>query len=108
MSSQSISNTACGNLVQQSLIQVALPVPLYRCFDYLPVQSNPPSSPLPGIGSRVQVPFGKRTLIGVVVAHVSADDSDIATGKLKAIDAVLDASPILDVQMMKVAKWLAA
>lgn len=108
MSSQSISNTACGNLAQQSLIQVALPVPLYRCFDYLPVQSNPPSSPLPGIGSRVQVPFGKRTLIGVVVAHVSADDSDIATGKLKAIDAVLDTSPLLDVQMMNFAKWLAA
>lgn len=110
-----IATVTAVDVANQPLVRVALPVPLYRCFDYLPIApinlsnpSEPTTNILPSIGSRVQVPFGRRTLVGVVIAHVSADDSDIAIDKLKAIDAVLDASPILDAQMISFAKWLAA
>lgn len=49
------------------LVQVALPVPLYRVFDY----SVPADFSLPKIGSRVEVSFGRQTLIGIVIAQIN-------------------------------------
>ena len=43
------------------VLQIALPVPLPGCYDYLYS-----GSPAPAQGTRVQVPFGRRTLVGVV------------------------------------------
>ena len=103
------------------LISVALPVPLYRVFDYLmPVnptsqgkanisQSTSIAPPnLPAIGTRVEVPFGRQTLIGIVVDHVSEADSLIPVNKLKAIKRILDDEPLLDADMLKLARWLAS
>lgn len=94
------------------LLQVALPVPLYRVFDYrLPADTtalpNGVSMPLPPVGSRVEVPFGRQTLIGIVIAHIAAADSDVPLNKLKPINKCLDAEPILDASMLKLAHWLA-
>lgn len=95
------------------LVQVALPVPLYRVFDYsVPADISPPKHPplqnaLPEIGSRVEVPFGRQTLIGIVVAHISQVDSSVPINKLKSINKWLDAEPILDDSMLKLAHWLA-
>ncbi len=55
------------------LVQVALPVPLYRVFDYsLPADMsalpNTTATQIPQIGSRVEVSFGRQTLIGIVVS----------------------------------------
>ena len=66
------------------VVQVALPVPLNRTFDY----RLPDNMALPVIGSRVMVPFGKRQALGVVVKH--SDKSEFAEDKLKAIELVLD------------------
>ncbi len=94
------------------LLQVALPVPLYRVFDYsLPADSsallNGTSAHIPPIGSRVEVSFGRQTLIGIVIAHIAATDSDVPINKLKPINKCLDADPILDSNMLKMAHWLA-
>ncbi|WP_296194210.1 MULTISPECIES: primosomal protein N' [unclassified Psychrobacter] len=94
------------------LLQVALPVPLYRVFDYRlpadkPTLPNGAAMALPPIGSRVEVPFGRQTLIGIVIAHVEEADSDVPTNKLKPINKCLDAEPILDSDMLKLAHWLA-
>ncbi len=98
------------------LVQVALPVPLYRVFDYsLPVDisaspnalPNNSSTQIPQIGSRVEVSFGRQTLIGIVVAHIAQADSDVPIKKLKPINKCLDAEPILDESMLKLAYWLA-
>ena len=94
------------------LLQVALPVPLYRVFDYsLPADSsalpNGTSTHIPPIGSRVEVSFGRQTLIGIVIAHIAAADSDVPINKLKPINKCLDADPILDSNMLKMAHWLA-
>ena len=91
------------------LLQVALPVPLYRVFDYsLPADSSAlphsTSAHIPPIGSRVEVSFGRQTLIGIVIAHIAAADSDVPFNKLKPINKCLDAEPILDNNMLKLAK----
>ena len=98
------------------LVQVALPVPLYRVFDYsLPADMsdlqnaspNNSSTQIPQIGSRVEVSFGRQTLIGIVVAHIAQADSDVPIKKLKPINKCLDAEPILDDSMLKLTYWLA-
>lgn len=86
------------------LLQVALPVPLYRVFDYsVPADSHV----LPAIGSRVEVSFGRQTLIGIVVALIAQTDSSVALDKLKPINKCLDDEPILDERMLNFASWLA-
>jgi primosomal protein N' (replication factor Y) len=91
------------------LVQVALPVPLYRVFDYsVPVDSiSVPKPVLPQIGSRVEVSFGRQTLIGIVVAHIAQEDSSVPNNKLKPINRCLDDTPILDEHMLALAHWLA-
>ena len=90
------------------LLQVALPVPLYRLFDYsLPNNSALNTSALPAIGSRVEVPFARQTLIGIVVAHIDKVNSDIPSNKLKPIIRSVDNEPILNTQMLALAQWLA-
>lgn len=84
------------------LIQVALPVPMYQAFDYL----IPSNFPLPNIGCRVTVPFGKanRTLVGIVIAQIH--NSNIDSTKLKSILDILDKQPILDKHLLNFAHWL--
>ncbi|WP_350560013.1 primosomal protein N' [Psychrobacter sp. CAL346-MNA-CIBAN-0220] len=86
------------------LVQVALPVPLYRVFDY-----NLPSDSLtlPDIGSRVEVSFGRQTLIGIVIAHITQANSSVPSNKLKPINHCLDDTPVLDERMLALAFWLA-
>ncbi|MDN5619544.1 MAG: primosomal protein N' [Psychrobacter sp.] len=90
------------------LVQVALPVPLYRVFDYgLPADMlDSPDSAMPPIGSRVEVSFGRQTLIGIVIAHVNKEESLVPVNKIKPINKCLDAVPILDPSMLKLAYWL--
>ncbi|MTI51153.1 MAG: primosomal protein N' [Alcanivorax sp.] len=71
----------------ESIIQVALPVPLPGCFDY----RLPAGSPTPPRGARVQVPFGRRTLVGLVHGH---QPSQFA--KLKNVQHVLDQEAVID------------
>lgn len=86
------------------LVQVALPVPLYRVFDYsVPADTQT----LPTIGSRVEVSFGRQTLVGIVVNYIARADSHVPSNKLKAISHSLDDAPILDDKMLVLATWLA-
>ncbi|MFB6348186.1 primosomal protein N' [Moraxella sp. ZJ142] len=84
------------------LAQVALAVPVGDFFDYL----CPADLPMPAIGVRVLVPFGHRTLVGVVVGHIAIDDSSVLMHKLKAIKQILDSTPIINHQLLKLANWL--
>jgi primosomal protein N' (replication factor Y) len=56
------------------------------------------------IGSRVGVPFGPRILQGFVVG-LSAK-SDMAAGKLKKIEQVLDLVPPLNPELVQLANWM--
>ena len=85
------------------IVQVAVPAPLYSCFDYLPPDVIDDTKLHPG--SRVQVPFGRRSRIGVVVGH--SDHSDIPINKLKAVQATLDRHPVLPAELLKLLRWAA-
>ena len=82
-----------------SVLRVALPVPLPRLFDYLP-----PPEGVGAVGSRVRVPFGSRTLVGVIAEVGPADP---AMGELKAAEALLDPAPLLRGELLDSLRWLA-
>lgn len=84
-----------------TIIQVALPVPLARLFDYLPKDEQ-----LPLKGVRVKVPFGRRQLIGIVVGY--ADHSDLPITQLKRLLAILDSQPLFSSTVWQLLQWAAA
>ncbi|WP_027696432.1 primosomal protein N' [Vibrio litoralis] len=84
--------------MQPNIAQVALPVPLDKCFDYLI-----PNYLFPVIGGRVSVPFGRQTLIGIVVGIV--DHSDFPIEQLKPIKACLDAKPVWPKSLYQLLHW---
>lgn len=82
------------------LIRVALNVPLHRFFDYLlPDELNAVK------GSRVIVPFGRQTKIGIVVDFPKT--SDVPIDKLKPIKNVLDLDTLFDDEMWQLLTWAA-
>ncbi|MBT8098240.1 MAG: primosomal protein N' [Gammaproteobacteria bacterium] len=74
----------------EPILRVAINVPLSRYFDYLPPTAGPSPSP----GARVRVPFGRRKVVGIVMA--TAADSELPRNKLKRAIAVLDDETLLD------------
>lgn len=73
------------------ILKVALPTPLRRLFDYLPNDDIAACQNIqPGV--RVQVPFGRRTLVGIVMNITQKSDIELA--KLKPIAALLDEKPL--------------
>ncbi len=84
------------------IYQVATPSPLRRLFDYLPPQaSHDPILP----GTRVIVPFGRREVVGIVIANKST--SDVTPDQLKTITTVLDGAPLFSPHMLELLQWAA-
>ncbi len=81
--------------------RVALDTPLRRTFDY----RIPEDGPLPSPGARVEVPFGRQRLVGVVVSLTN--QSELAAGKIKPIYGVLDSEPALDGPLLQLVVWAA-
>jgi len=81
-----------------SILRVALPVPLPTLFDYaagdIAVE----------VGCRVRVPFGRRSLVGIVVEQAT---QTAEPDRLKAIDAVLDEAPLLGGELLATLRWAA-
>ncbi len=88
------------------ILQVALDTPLRRLFDYLPPPDwDASSQTVPEPGIRVQVPFGRRQLVGVLVA-VSAE-SALPRERLRAASQLLDAVPVFDPATFGLLLWSA-
>ena len=86
----------------QAIYQVAIASPLRRLFDYLPpAQHTSELAP----GTRVTVPFGTRSVTGLVVGK-QAETSQPAS-KLKAITEVLDTAPLLPATLLDLLMWAA-
>lgn len=83
------------------VVQVALPVPLARNFDYL----LPPHLNHAVVGGRVSVPFGKRKAIGVVVGIV--EHSDFPLDQLKSVHEVLDSESLYPASLWRILLWAA-
>ena len=84
-------------------VQVAVPAPLYSCFDYRAPENYERQSLAPGC--RVEVPFGRRSHIGVIVGHSA--DTQVPASKLKAVKVALDAEPVLPAELLKLLRWAA-
>ncbi len=83
------------------ICKVAVPVPLDRLFDYLPPADCDPADLQ--VGARVLIPFGKRQLVGVLLAieHNSAVDTD----KLKQVIEILDRQSLLSDADLRLLRW---
>ncbi|GLR63699.1 primosomal protein N' [Marinospirillum insulare] len=82
-------------------IQVALPTPLRRLFDYRPVAGEP----LPQTGVRVKVPFGHRQLIGLVMGLT--ETSELSANRIKAALTYLDSQALFSQQHLDFISWVA-
>lgn len=85
------------------ILRVALPVPFFHLFDYLP-----PASVLAETvpkASRVRVPFGSRQLQGLVVKHATA--SDVPQHRLRRVDAVIDSQALVSTKWLDLVAWAA-
>ena len=86
-----------------SVLRVALPLPLPRLFDYLPPGDGPSDGP-GEVGCRVRVPFGSRSVIGVIAA-IGPPEPGVA--ELREAEAVLDPQPLLQGELLESLRWLA-
>ena len=89
------------------ILRVAVPTPLRRTFDYIFPENLliELDGDLPLPGSRVAIEFGRRTLVALIIEVT--DSSDIALEKLKPINDILDVSPILSPNLLKLFIWAA-
>jgi len=87
--------------VHKNILRIAVPSPLYRSFDYLLPAGIEPLALQAGV--RVRVPFGHRTVIGVLLDITT--ESAVASHKLKPALAVLDSEPLLNSDILSMVQW---
>ena len=79
------------------LIEVALPLPMPRTFTY---RIDRPVQP----GTRVEVSFGPRRLVGWVVGPTRGEPE---TTQIKRVRRVLEERPSADAHLLRLSKWVA-
>lgn len=86
------------------ILRVALPVPLYRLFDYL----APADLDLAGVspGARLLVPFGNTKKVAYLIEICK--QSELEHSKLKTVEQVLDKSALISVQDLRLLLWASA
>ncbi len=87
-------------LMNQTLVDIALPVPLDRIFTYL---VPPELSGTVELGRRVLVPFGRKKLTGVIVGFPTSPPPH----SLRPLLDVLDSRPTFSAEMLKLTRWVA-
>jgi len=84
-----------------TIIKVAVSKPLRYTLDYR-IQTQT----VPAVGSRVQVPFRRGQLIGIV--HQIANSSDFDITKIKSVDNCLDDEALISTDIMNLCNWASA
>lgn len=80
------------------ILHVAIPTPLRRTFDYLGVEGVHYQ-----IGQRVEVSFGRQSVIGVIVGV--SNQSTFPIEKLKTITALIDEVPLINEKLLSLYRW---
>jgi len=86
-----------------AILRVAVPAPLYSCFDYLAPEGINPGDLLPG--TRLLVPFGKGERCAVLLELVA--ESELEIGSLKQAHQLLDREPLLGPDDLELLLWAA-
>src|SRR5262245_8993213 len=85
----------------ERLVEVAVPLPLRDLYTYtVPEALEPSVAP----GARVQVPFGRRNVVGYVVGFPAT----ASVARLKPIERLLDDPPLLTPTLVDLARWIAS
>lgn len=84
------------------ILQIAVPVPFRKLFDYLPVKNSATENLQPGI--RIKVPFGKSQKIGILVS--TSNESEYPIHKLKPAIAYLDKTSYFDQKHFAWLMWI--
>ena len=80
------------------IIQVAVPRPLHAVYDY----SVPESMPIPNVGARLKVPFGRTQTIGVCV-NVEVTSPHKSP---KPIIQIIDDDAAISGELLDLANWM--
>ena len=90
--------------MKQSILQIVLDTPLDSSFDYR-WQARDDSEPTPQIGQLVQLSFGRREVVGLIVG--TSAESDVPPEKLKDVQAVRHQLPPLSAQWLALCRFAA-
>ncbi len=90
-------------MTTEPILRVAVPAPVYSCFDYLP----PPGVDAAALraGMRLRVPFGRGERCGVLLGVES--ESPVSGARLKRAARVLDREPLLAQADLELLQWAA-
>ena len=88
-------------VVDPVIFRVAIPVPVYRLFDYLAPADLDLKAIKPGV--RLEVPFGKSKKIAYLLEITQQSDIDVT--KLKPIIRVLDQQSLLSSKDLRLLQW---
>jgi primosomal protein N' (replication factor Y) len=80
-----------------------VPSPLYRSFDYR-APASLGEQPVEA-GVRVVVPFGRRQLVGILLATKA--HTDVAPQRLKSALQILDSQPVFTTELLRLLRWTA-
>lgn len=86
-----------------TVLEIALPTPLRRQFDYLPPEGVDTARLQPG--QRLRVRFGNQRLVGLIVRVKS--ESSLPLQKLRPADELLDTTPLLPDDLWRLCLWAA-
>ncbi len=85
-----------------TILRVAVAAPLPTLFDYLPPAG---AKAVPAPGARVVVPFGRSRRVGMIVEVTDQTGQD--RERLKPVDSLLDAAPVLAPADLRFILWAA-
>ncbi|MFA6507995.1 MAG: primosomal protein N', partial [Treponemataceae bacterium] len=85
-----------------SFIELVFDVPLDRTFTY-----RPDDKAASRVGVRVMAPFGKREVLGYVVAENVAAPLGLSESAIKKVRRVVDAEPLFGKDEIELARWMA-
>ncbi|MBK8970614.1 MAG: primosomal protein N' [Hahellaceae bacterium] len=85
-------------------IQIALPIPSFSLYDYLPTPTHPGAEHYTP-GKRVLVPVGTRRCVGLITAIVPAEPAELELA-YKPILRLLDDAPVLDAHILSLCHWI--
>ena len=81
------------------LLDVAVPTPLRKTFQYLPTEACANLKP----GCRIRVPFGQQKLVGILVGF--SETPTVDQSKLRSIIEIIDQEPVLSAALLRLCIW---